>query len=57
MAGYTAEWTVRGDMISFEVTAVTTGWVGIGFSLDRKMVSVYIPYNIVYLIAFPIDSL
>jgi hypothetical protein len=36
-AGYTAEWTVRGDMISFEVTAVTTGWVGIGFSLDRKM--------------------
>ena len=44
-------------MISFEVTAVTTGWVGIGFSLDRKMVSVYIPYNIVYLIAFPIDSL
>ena len=36
-----AEWTVRGDMISFEVTAVTTGWVGIGFSLDQKMVSVY----------------
>ena len=30
--------SVQGDIISFTVSAPTTGWVGIGFSLDQSMV-------------------
>ena len=30
--------SVQGDVISFTVSAPTTGWVGIGFSLDQSMV-------------------
>ena len=36
---WTMQWNVRGDMIDFVVSAVTTGWVGIGFSEDAQMVS------------------
>jgi hypothetical protein len=35
--GYTANWTVRGDVVYFQVSANTPGWVGIGFSLNRFM--------------------
>ena len=35
---YNATWTVRGDDISFEIRARTTGWAGIGFSSDQMMV-------------------
>ena len=36
---YTVSWTVTGDSVAFEVSAVTTGWVGLGFSVDSIMVS------------------
>ena len=34
-------WNVRGDTIDFVVSAVTTGWVAIGFSEDIFMVITY----------------
>ena len=40
---YTANIWVRGDVISFEVSAETSGWVGVGFSLTPNMVR---PQNI-----------
>ena len=46
---YNANWTVRGDLISFEVRATTVGWVGIGFSDDQMMVSTSYQVNIVSL--------
>lgn len=36
---YTLSLSVQEDTISFNVSAPTTGWVGIGFSLDQNMVS------------------
>ena len=36
---YSASWSISGDDITFEVRAMTTGWVGIGFSNDQFMVS------------------
>ena len=39
---WSVQWTVRGDMIDFVVSAQTTGWVGIGFSGDRQMVVTFI---------------
>ena len=39
---YQATWTVEGNNVRFTVSAQTTGWVGIGFSDDQLMVSVYI---------------
>jgi len=38
---YQATWTVEGNNVRFTVSAQTTGWVGIGFSNDQLMVSVY----------------
>ena len=39
---WAVEWTVRGDMIDFVVYAHDFGWVGIGFSDDPLMVSIYL---------------
>ena len=36
---YNVAYSVRGDTITFALQAMTTGWVGIGFSLDQLMVS------------------
>ena len=36
---WSVQWTVREDMIDFNVSALTTGWVGIGFSENDLMVS------------------
>ena len=36
---YSMTYAVNGDTIRFTVQAQTTGWVGIGFSLDQLMVS------------------
>ena len=33
-------WNTVGEVASFNLSATTTGWVGIGFSRDRLMVSV-----------------
>ena len=41
-SNYLLKWTVRGDMIDFVVYAFSIGWVGIGFSDDPLMVSIYI---------------
>ena len=38
---WSVQWTVRGDLIDFVVSALTTGWIGIGFSEDPFMVSPY----------------
>ena len=38
---YSGSWSVEGDDIIFTAAAQTTGWVGIGFSLDRVMVSAH----------------
>ena len=38
---YNGSWRVEGDEIIFTVAAQTTGWVGIGFSLDQRMVSAH----------------
>ena len=35
---YKVTYTVSGDSITFVLQAQTTGWVGIGFSLDQRMV-------------------
>lgn len=35
---YMVSVSVQGDAISFNMSAPTTGWVGIGFSLDQSMV-------------------
>ena len=35
---YNVSWRVVGDVVSFTVSARTTGWVGIGFSKDQLMV-------------------
>ena len=36
---YSMTYAVNGNAIRFTVQALTTGWVGIGFSLDQLMVS------------------
>ena len=36
---YMVSWNVTGDSVAFQVTALTTGWVAIGFSDDQFMVS------------------
>ena len=38
---YNGSWRVEGDEVIFTVAAQTTGWVGIGFSLDQLMVSAH----------------
>ena len=43
---WSVQWTVRGDMIDFVVSAETTGWVGIGFSGDRQMVVTLYIYSV-----------
>ena len=35
---WSLQWSVRGDMIDFVVSAMTTGWVAIGFSDNTQMV-------------------
>ena len=40
---YNATWTVRGDSISFEIRARTTGWAAVGFSDDMMMVMNIMP--------------
>ena len=36
---YNVTYDVSGDSITFTIQAQTTGWVGLGFSLDQLMVS------------------
>ena len=38
---YSGSWSVVRDEVIFTVAARTTGWVGIGFSLDQLMVSAH----------------
>lgn len=40
---WSVQWNVRGDEIDFVVSAVTMGWVAIGFSEDTLMVTTYTP--------------
>ena len=40
LSTYTARWRARGDRVEFELTARGQGWVGIGFSHDRMMVTI-----------------
>ena len=47
-SGWFAQWTVRGDMIDFVVSALTTGWVGIGFSTNNIMVSRLHAHTVMY---------
>ena len=35
---FSASWQVYDDEISFNISAMTTGWVGIGFSFNQFMV-------------------
>ena len=35
---YIATWRTRGHRVEFMLVAQTQGWVGIGFSTDRRMV-------------------
>ena len=35
-------WNTEGEVASFNLSATITGWVGIGFSRDKLMVSVYL---------------
>lgn len=37
---YTANWRTRGDEVEFTLMAQTQGWVGIGFSINNKMVGI-----------------
>ena len=37
---YIATWRTRGHRVEFTLVAQTQGWVGIGFSTDKTMVSV-----------------
>ena len=48
---WSVQWTVRGDMIDFVVSATTSGWVAIGFSLDTVMVSsfIYCRHSYIYI--------
>lgn len=39
--GYTARWCYFGDETHWWLTANTNGWLGIGFSRNRRMVSSY----------------
>ena len=55
--GYTANWTVRGDVVYFQVSANTPGWVGIGFSHNRFMVPMYSRLHVVLMsidLSFPL---
>ena len=36
---YSMTYAVNGDIITFTLQGKTTGWVGIGFSFDQRMVS------------------
>ena len=40
VTSYTASWRGRGNKVEFELTARGQGWVGIGFSEDRIMVTI-----------------
>ena len=31
-------WADKGDRVQFELSGIATGWVGLGFSKDEKMV-------------------
>ena len=35
---WTVNWSVRGDLIDFVVSAMTPQWIGLGFSDDTQMV-------------------
>ena len=41
LSNYTAEWRSRGDRVMFILTGAGQGWVGIGFSHDRMMVTIF----------------
>ena len=43
---WSAHWDVTGDMIDFVVSAVTTGWVAIGFSENNLMVILHVLYKL-----------
>ena len=43
---WSAHWNVTGDMIDFVVSAVTTGWVAIGFSENNLMVILHVLYRL-----------
>ena len=44
--GYTASWEIIEDEITFTLSAMTFGWVGIGFSFDESMVCLHMLQNI-----------
>ncbi len=45
-SGYTASWEIVEDEITFTLSALTLGWVGIGFSFDEMMVCLHLLQNI-----------
>ena len=40
LSSYTASWRGRGNRVEFELTSRGRGWVGIGFSENRIMVTI-----------------
>ena len=40
LSSYQAEWRSRGDRVVFSLRAEGQGWVGIGFSHNRMMVTI-----------------
>ena len=45
LSNYTAEWRSRGDRIEFTLTGAGQGWVGIGFSHNRMMVTILFVFH------------
>jgi len=44
ISNYTAMWRSRGNRVEFELTGSGQGWVGIGFSHNRLMVTILISF-------------
>ena len=40
LSNYIADWRTRGDRVEFILTGEGQGWVGIGFSHNRMMVTI-----------------
>ena len=45
-SGYEVSWAVSGENVDFTVSADTTGWVGVGFSLTANMVYIYVVFKV-----------
>ena len=48
-SGHEVSWTVSGENVEFTVSADTTGWVGVGFSLTPSMVCKIYIYIYIYI--------